>query len=125
MNVLKLLARAGVEPRILMKLYQCYISSLFEYGSPSFIAAPKEQIIKFERLQNEAIRISLRLPRYIRTALLHEYAGTTPLRERLRIISESLLVRMRTNNEHIKQLIDNHESATTSRHSSPLDLLLP
>ena len=33
MNVLKVLARSGTDPSTLKKLYQCYISSLFEYGS--------------------------------------------------------------------------------------------
>ena len=56
LNVLKFLSRSGVEAPILMKLYKCYILSLFEYGCPSFVAAPKEQFSRLQRIQNDAIR---------------------------------------------------------------------
>ena len=123
LNVLKVLAQAGVEASILMKLYQCYISSLFEYGCPSFLAAPKEQLNRFQKIQNDSIRACLRLPSYIRTSLLHEYASIAPVKERLCVTATKLLGKMRKHNEHINQLVADHDLVNSARHFSPLDVL--
>ena len=39
--------------------------------------------MRLQRIQNEAIRICLKLPKYIRTKLLHEYASLEPIDERI------------------------------------------
>ena len=123
-QVLSTLARAGVEPPILMRLYQCYILSLIEYGSPSFIAAPKKQLDCLQKIQNDAIRACLRLPSYIRTSLIHEYAGIAPVKERLKSTSTRLLGKMRSHNEHVKQLMREHDDFGNSQPHSPLDILM-
>jgi hypothetical protein len=124
LNVLKVLAKAGVEPQILMRLYKCYICSLFEYGCPSFIAAPKNQMARLQLIQNDAIRTCLKLPSYIRTSLIHEYASIEPVKDRLQTISTKLLSKMKSYNEHIRILVDSHIPAYGKCHHSPLDALL-
>ena len=124
LNVLKVLSNAGVEAPILIRLYKCYILSLFEYGCPSFVAASKEQMNNFQKTQNSAIRVCLSLPSYIRTSLLHEYASMETVKERLCTLSTKLVARMTTHNEHISELVMNHDPANNNRHVSPLDILL-
>ena len=48
LNVLRVICRAGVDKNVAMRLYKTYILPLIEYGSISFIGAPK---LSFEKLQ--------------------------------------------------------------------------
>ena len=78
-----------------MKLYKTYVRPIIEYGSISFMSAPKVQLSRLEQIQNEAIRICLRLPRYIRISLLHEYASIEPIYTRISKLNLSLLETMK------------------------------
>ena len=120
LNVLRVLARAGVEPKVLMKLYKIYVRPILEYGSLSFIAAPKSQLDKLQKIQNEGLRICLRLPSYIRTGLLHECASIEPINDRLLSLNSHLLRKMYYQNPDVKKLID----GTVDNGISPLALIL-
>ena len=124
LNVLKVLAHNGVEATVLMKLYKVYVRPISEYGSAAFIAAPKTQISRLQKVQNQALRICLKLPAYIRTTLLHDYASIETIQERLIGLNRSLTNTMKLYNVHIKELIENHSKPRENCHLSPLDLLL-
>ena len=125
LNVLRVLSRAGTTPNTLIKLYGMYIRPLFEYGSAAFLAAPKMQLEKLQKTQNEAIRISLRLPSYISIKLMHEAACMPKLKERLTELNKKLLLTIRQNNEHVKHLaLDRSANSTLPNIISPLDILL-
>ena len=123
LNVLRALSRAGVSPHITMRLYKMYVRTLLEYGSSSFLVSLKSNMEKLQKIQNEAIRICLRLPRYIRIDLLHEYAGIDTIAERLKILNQRLLATMVSTNEDIKKLVDQQHLTQTLAPKSPLDLL--
>ena len=106
-----------------MRLYKTYILPLIEYGSISFIGAPKLSFEKLQKLQNEAIRICLRLPRYIRIDLLHEYAGISTIHQRLEKSNRKLLCSMMNHNEDIRELMRNHDPMRDFKPRSPLDIL--
>ena len=124
LNVLRVLSANGTDAPTLMKLYKIYVRPIIEYGSIAFMSAPKTQLSRLEQIQNEAIRICLRLPRYIRTSLLHEYASIEPVYERLKKLNVSLLETMKSKNVHIDKLVECHSQPTDNRHLSPLDNLL-
>ena len=124
LNVLKVLSANGTDAPTLMRLYKMYVRPIIEYGSIAFMSAPKTQLSRLEQIQNEAIRICLRLPRYIRTSLLHEYASLEPIFERLKDLNVSLLETMKSKNVHIENLVECHSRPTDNRHLSPLDNLL-
>ena len=107
-----------------MRLYKIYVRPIVEYGSAAFMSAPKTQLSRLQHIQNEAIRICLRLPRYIRTELLHEYAAIEPIFVRLLMLNGKLLHIMRLKNPHIESLVNDHVPPTDNRHLSPLDNLL-
>ena len=123
-NVLKVLARGGVKPNVLMRLYNCYVRSLFEYGSSSFISASKLHMSRLQKIQNNAIRACLGLPRYLRTTLIHDCASIETVFERLTSASRHLLSKMMRHNDNIRELVENHVSSTNGNHLSPLDILL-
>jgi len=124
LNVLKILSYRGVKPDILMKLYKCYVRPLIEYGSSSFIAAPRPQLKNLQQIQNEALRICLKLPKYIKISLLHEYASIQPIKDRLISMNKSLIKTMAKHNEYVKDLVENHTVSTENACCTPLDYLL-
>ena len=124
LNVLKVLSRSGTDAATLMRLYTIYIRPIIEYGSIAFLAAPKSQISRLESIENDAIRTCLRLPRYIRNTLLHDYASLRPITERLFDLNFSLLGKMGRVNVHVEQLIQDYNPPIISSNLSPLDLIL-
>ena len=126
LNMLKILAWGGTDSKILIRLYKTYCRSIFEYGCVSFVQAPDSVLEIMQRFQNKAIRVALRLPRYVRIDLLHKFASLPTIKERLHSLASSLLSRMMTNNELIKKLVEDRAKETYSQsYRSPLDVLLP
>ena len=111
LSVLKVLAYNGTKPEILGKLYKVsYVRPVLEYGSIAFVAAPNMQIERLQKIQDNALRICLKLPKYIRIKLLHKYASMLPLDERFKIFNLKLLGTMKLYNPHIQDLIKNHKT---------------
>ena len=120
LNLFKLLAKNGVENRTLVRLYKVYVRPLFEYGSISFLPA---DITRLQRIQNEFLRVSLRLPRYLRNDLVHKSAGLSVLKDRLIELNSRLLRKMSVH-EVMKESIKNSSNIIAlNRYSSPLDFL--
>ena len=65
LSVLRILLRSGTDAATLMRLYKIYVRPIIEYGSVAYIAAPKSQLTRLQNIENEAIRICLRLSKYI------------------------------------------------------------
>ena len=91
LNIFKLLAKNGVENSVLIKLYKTYVRPLFEYGSIAFLPANMKRL---QQIQNEFIRLSLKLPRYIRINLIHEAAGLEMVENRLLDLNQGLMRKM-------------------------------
>ena len=125
LNVLRVLARNGVEPVVLLKLYKMYIRSLMEYGSVCFIAAPKIYLSKLQKIQNDALRVCLRLPSFIRIGLLHECASIETFEERMLKLNSCLLRKMYTHNPDIKCLVEYYFSENHCHNSSPISTVRP
>ena len=123
LNVLRVLGKSRVSAPVVMRLYKVYILSLIEYGSTAFMAMSKMNFAKLQRIQNEAIRICLNLPRYIRIELLHEYAGIEKIIDRLSRTNKRLLKSMAANNEHVSKLCQEHHHHPSMLPRSPLDVL--
>ena len=135
MNILRILAWGGTEPKTLIRLYKVYIRSLFDYGSVCFLHCPETTLDILQRIQNRAIRICLHLPRYISIRLLHESACLPTVKERMTKQSRGLVAKMRQANPLIRVFLEKHENQilnniiegrpTVRSHRSPLDIILP
>ena len=135
LNILRILAWGGTEPKILLRLYKVYLRSIFEYGSICFLHSPDSVLDIMQRIQNKAIRICLRLPQYVSVSLLHGSACMPMMKERLVQLGVRLVDRMKQSNPLIGDLVANHESDnlnkilrgkdTNRSHRSPLDIILP
>ena len=124
LNVLKVLSRSGTDAATLMRIYKIYVRPIIEYGSIAFLAAPKSQLSRLQSIENDAIRICLRLPKYIRNNLLHDYASLKPFTERLFDLNFSLLGKMVNHNVHVRKLVQEYTSPFDNCHFSPLDLVI-
>ena len=124
LNVIRAVTRAGVNKHTAIKLYKTYVLPVLEYDSIAFLAAPKLNMNKLQRIQNEAIRACLKIPCYVRTDLLHECAGLEIIVDRLKRHNLRLLNQMSQRNKNVHDL---HISQLQMAHlfpKSPLDLLL-
>ena len=92
----------------------------FEYGSISFLPA---DIKKLQQIQNEFIRLSLKLPRYLRIDLIHDAAGLQLLETRLKKLNSNLmskLIRLESIENHVEKSLN---TIPLNRYTSPLDQL--
>ena len=137
LNILRILAWGGTDPKILLRLYKIYVRSIFEYGCVSFLHCPDSLFNEMQKVQNKAIRVCLRLPRYVSLKLLHSNSCLPTIKERLLQLGGRTLVKMKAGNPLVSDLIKEKEAdnlqiiLTPSQHKvnrsyrSPLDILLP
>jgi hypothetical protein len=124
MNIFRILRKGGVDNKTMIRMYKMYIRPLFEYGSICFISAAASEMKKFQVLQNEFLRVCLRIPRYIRSDLLHEAAGIETIKERLDQLSNRIFGKIR-GCESILELIETYNGVIPlNEKKSPLDYLL-
>lgn len=126
LNHLKVLywKRGGASPETAIRVYQAYIRSLFEYALPAWCNLGKPQLKKLQPIQNIAIRMSYRLPRYTNTDYCHNISGLMTLEERLLVLGKKYFHRA-VRNPSLQPMIQ-EERTGPPRHicSTPLSYLL-
>ena len=136
LNILRILAWGGTEPKTLIRLYKVYVRSIFEYGAVCFLHCPDLVLDILQKIQNRAIRICLRLPRYVSVGLLHESACLQMVKDRLLQLGSKMVAKMRASNPLIGELIKKKEALNLQKiitqsqtpfrtHRIPLDVILP
>ena len=137
LNILRILAWGGTDPKTLIRLYKVYIRSIFEYGSVSFLHCPDATLETMQKIQNRAIRICLHLPKYVSIKILHENSCLPMMKERLYQLGVTLVTKMKASNPLIRQLVEEKEAENIKTvrsqgpkvnhrsHRSPLDIILP
>ena len=121
MNIFKLLAKNNVSNNTMIRLNKTYVRPLFEYGSISFLP---EGVKRFQKIQNDFIRISLRLPRYLSTDVIHSAAGLQTLEARIRLLNVNLMEKMINQScvqDTVKKLL---YIVPLNNYKSPLDCLI-
>ena len=94
---------------------------MFEYGSISFLPA---NTLRLQRIQNEFIRLSLRLPKYLRTNLIHEAAGLEIIGNRLLELNHGFFKKIK-DLDGVREVTDrSKETIALNNKKSPLDKLL-
>ena len=121
LNIFKILMKNGVEANTMIRLYKTYVRPLFEYGSISFL--PSHGIKRLQSIQNEFIRISLKIPRYIRTSLIHEAAGMELVCDRICSLNSRLMKKMNTQTCIAETITKSNNTIPLNSFKSPLDIL--
>ena len=85
----------GASQKCLVRLYKAYIRPVLEYGAIILAAANKTRLAQLQLIQNRALRICLRMPKYTRIRVLHELANIEPIRQRLENLGRKTISRIR------------------------------
>lgn len=84
LNLLRCLCgiKWGAHPDALLTIYKCFIRPLLEYGCACFSVIPKTLLLRLERIQYCALRISMGLMQSTHTKTLEMLGGVLPLNVR-------------------------------------------
>ena len=93
LNLLRRLRGWGASYHTMRTIYTSYIRPLLETGYHFTIYATKTRLNKLQVVQNEALRLMLRLPRYTRISTLHEEAHLPTIKEHLLQLHERAIQR--------------------------------
>ena len=74
-------------PTILHRLYNSTICSIFKYSSVCIVSAAATRMRKLQLIQNEDLRIILKVPSYISIATMNDGANQKDAKDHLRAIA--------------------------------------
>ena len=115
----------GPSQATLIQIYKQCIGPIFEYGSLSIITASDHIISKIQRLQNKFIRLALRLPKYLRSKLLHDSTGLPYVKGRLFSCATKSLDRIAQNPPVEESISSNRLNPAWDRFPTPLSVGRP
>ena len=111
-------------PNLLVNLYKSTIRSIFEYCSVGIISAAEVHMEKLQVLQNQALRVILRVPAYISIKDLHDASGLMSIKEHLVGFAKSRLMSLRKSSPLIaKSILSFNRVKHIQTNMSPLDVL--
>jgi hypothetical protein len=87
--------RWGASKRVLLNLYKQYVRPVMETGSAGIAVGAKSSLALLQRVQNSALRTSLRVSRRTRIKKLHRLARMVPIPERLRSLQDKAVARFK------------------------------
>ena len=112
------------DPNILIRLYRSIIMPIFEYGSVCFINAAETHLDKLQLIQNQALRIVMKCPRYVMTKDLHDCTGSQNVKNHLISDAKRRLQVMRTNSPIVSKVIAEHQALQhIQENASTLDVI--
>ena len=108
----------------MVHLYNTIVRSIFEYGSISFVNAAEVHMDKIQILQNQALRVVMKSPRYMAIKDLHDCTGLQPIKKHLITHARKRLDTMRRNSPILQYVIEEYQSVKhIHENASPLDII--
>ena len=85
LNLLRHLASLWKKPNpnVMIHLYNSIVRPIFEYGSICYINAAEVHMDKLQLIQNQALRVVMKSPRYMAIKDLHDCTGSDLIRKHL------------------------------------------
>ena len=126
LNLLRRISTLAKEPNpnILAQLYKSIIIPIFEYGSICYINAAEVHMEKLQLLQNMALRITTKSPRYISITDLHDCTGFGPISDHLISFAKRRFEVMRQHSPILESSIRRYDQVKhILANRSPLDVL--
>ena len=112
-------------PSTILQIYKQCVGPIFEYGSLSTITTSDTIISKVQRLQNNFIRLALRLLKYISVKLLHDSSGLPYVKDRLLSCTTRTLKRISKNPLVERSIAFNRVNPTWDRFPTLLSVIHP
>ena len=111
-------------PGFMTKIFKALILPIFEYGCVAHVNAADVHLNKLQVLQNSAMRLCLKLPKYIPETALHDASGLNPIATHLRQFAARRLEAMKSTSPGVKATIEKYHTVKWNKHhKSPLDVI--
>ena len=99
LNALKTMAAMDIEQRMLFTLYRYLILSVIDYGL-GLLTVSKSQLMKLERIQNEAMRVILGCTRDTPVVCMRHILGLPTVASRLKVLQAKSYLRVAADTDH-------------------------
>ena len=111
-------------PTLLSQLYNSTIRSIFEHSSVCIVSAANTHIEKLQIIQNEALRIILKVPAYMPIARMNDSGNQTNVKEHMLKIAKEKIKRLHESSTLVKATVEKYRSLRKSEYNtSPLDVI--
>ena len=124
LNLLRAMASLSKKhnPTLLYQIYNSTIRSIFEYSAVCIISSANTHLQRLQIIQNEALRIILKLPAYIPIATMNDAANQKNVKEHLCTVAKDRITKLCENSILVKETVDNYKKIKSNHfNSSPLD----
>ena len=111
-------------PTLLCQLYNSTIKSIFEYSSICLISAANVHLRKLQLIQNEALRIILKVPAYVPIESMNDCGGQTNVKEHLCIVARQKINHLVETSRLVRKTCDKFKKIKHNSYNlSPLDVV--
>ena len=126
LNLLKAMASISRKhnPNVLSQLYNSIIRSIFEYPSVCIVSAANVHINKLQRIQNQALRVILKVPAYIPIETMNDGGNQNNVRDHLITTAKNRIQQLCANSRLVRETIENFRKIKNNNfNTSPLDVV--
>ena len=110
---------------LLSQLYNSTIRSIFEYSSICIVSAANVHLEKLQMIQNEALRIILKVPAYVPIATMNDCGNQKLVKEHLSAIAGERISRLLANSSLVQETVAKHRGLRLNGYNvSPLDVAI-
>ena len=110
---------------LLCQLYNSTIRSIFEYSCVCIVSTANVHLEKLQIIQNEALRVILKLPAYVPIARMNDSGDQKNVKEHLCKIAGERIKRLYGSSRLVQRTVDTYRSLKkNSYNASPLDAVL-
>ena len=126
LNLLRAIASLSLKPNptLLAQLYNSTIRSIFEHSSICIVSAANTHIEKLQLIQNEALRVILKVPAYMPIARMNDCGNQKNVKNHLITVAKEKIGRLQSNSSLVAATIEKFRIIKKSKYNtSPLDII--
>ncbi|XP_076301696.1 uncharacterized protein LOC143219708 [Lasioglossum baleicum] len=116
LNMLRYIAhiKKGATPSIMIQLYKSLVRSVLEYAVITYYTPTNKSVERFQKIQNEGIRIAMGYRNSTPTNVMAVESGIMNFEERVNLLAEKYIIKQRAKStskvmDHINNQIINYE----------------
>ena len=111
-------------PTILSQLYNSIIRSIFEYSAVCIVSAANVHLQKMQVIQNEALRIILKVPAYMPISTMNDGSNQKNVKAHLCTVAKDKIRRLYEDSSLVRKTVSNFRLIKNNTYNaSPLDVV--
>ena len=96
-SIIPLLLHRAITEKSKLLIYTSIVRPIITYASPAWSTLPRTGYRKLQILQNRALRLITKLPRYTRITQLHDITGIPTIQEHTQRLNQSFYSKLKSN----------------------------